>query len=95
MRDWAWNEAVKPQRNPVLPWRAIDDCTVVIDPDAGEVHELNSSAALLWELADGTRSLDEIASEVERAFDTDTAGAARDAREFYDGMEKKALLRWV
>ena len=44
---------------------------VLHDATTGKVHFLNTTAALVWDLCDGTRSLDELCAEVARQFDRD------------------------
>jgi PqqD family protein of HPr-rel-A system len=46
----------------------IDDETVVYDPKTGEVHYLNATAALVFELCDGSGSVAEIAGDLADAF---------------------------
>ena len=38
------------------------------DGRSGKVHFLNRTGALIWDLADGTRSVDQMLSELARAF---------------------------
>ncbi|MGQ0551675.1 MAG: HPr-rel-A system PqqD family peptide chaperone [Planctomycetota bacterium] len=38
------------------------------DPATGQVHFLNESAALIWELCDGTRTVSDITQEVARLY---------------------------
>jgi len=37
-----------------------DDCAILFDPDAGSVRILNVTAAAVWQLLDGERSVDDI-----------------------------------
>ena len=46
----------------------IDDEKVVYDPRTGEVHYLNATAALVFELCDGSGSVQEIAGDLAEAF---------------------------
>jgi hypothetical protein len=46
----------------------VDDGLVVHDVEAGRVHHLNLTSALVFDLCDGARGVDAIAAEVAAAF---------------------------
>jgi PqqD family protein of HPr-rel-A system len=46
----------------------IDGEAVVYDETTGELHHLNPSATIVLSLCDGTRSVDDMATEVSEAF---------------------------
>lgn len=84
-----------PQKNTELIWRALDDGTVIIDPDKGDMKVLNQVGARAWELADGTRSINQIASLISQDFKVTTADALADLTEYFSDLEKKGLLSWL
>lgn len=83
-----------PIRTQNLPWRQIDGRAVIVQPARGRVHDLNPTATLLWERADGKASLDEIARAMSENFEVEFAEARADAREFYSALEGHGLIRW-
>jgi PqqD family protein of HPr-rel-A system len=60
--------ALNPRARGDLDRVEIDDETVVYDPTTGEVHYLNATAALVFELCDGSGSVQEIAGDLAEAF---------------------------
>jgi hypothetical protein len=49
----------------------------------------------VWELADGTRTVDEIAGVLAGEFDVDLAHAQESATQFVDELATKGLLAFV
>lgn len=92
-RKVCFNSLMYPKRTEKLPWREIDGRAVVIQPGAGKVHDLNEVGALLWTLADGSRTFDQIIDTVVERFDIQPAQARMDAREFYEGLEELGLVK--
>lgn len=84
-----------PIRTERLPWRQIDGRAVVIQPSAGKVHELNPAGTLLWSRADGTRSVEALASELAQEYGISAELARADAVEFFRSMETLGLLSMV
>jgi hypothetical protein len=62
------------RRDQLLTQR-IDEELVVYDERTHEAHRLNRTAALVWELADGRRTVDEIAASLRDMLGVDEAGA--------------------
>jgi|SRR5436853_1400103 hypothetical protein len=56
--------APSPHRRPDLIERELSDELVLYDPESDRAYLLNRSAAAIWDLCDGTRSLEEIAREL-------------------------------
>ena len=52
----------QPRRAESLEVNEAEDGLVVYDPTHDQVHHLNASAALIFDLCDGTRGVDEIAA---------------------------------
>ena len=86
-------EAMKPERTEPLPWREIDGRAIIIHSGPGEIHELNSTATMLWKEADGSLTIDEIAERLTEEFHVDAETARRDAAEFYRELEARGLVR--
>ena len=67
-------------------WRDLGDEVVILDEAGTQVCMLNKTAAMVWMLADGTRTLDEIAKSVCQRFDVGLEAALADVREFSDQL---------
>lgn len=81
-----------PCRRPEIAWRVIDGEAVVVHPRAGLVFPFNPVATRCWELADGTRTLEEIIAVVTEEFDAPGAQIAEDVRRFVQDLQQKGLL---
>jgi hypothetical protein len=82
----------KPIRTDRLPWRQVDGRAVVINPRMQEVHDLNPAASVVWSLADGSRTVDELARELTERFDVAPETALADTREFISALEDRGLV---
>ena len=58
-----------PVRDEGIVWRDIADEVVLVEKDYTTIHVLNKTASLIWTLADGTRHVDDIVSEICNRFD--------------------------
>lgn len=72
--------------------RPVDEDLLLYDTFSDEVILLNGSAALVFELCDGTRTADEIAEEVARPFGRDAGRVARDVRSVLAEFAASGLL---
>jgi len=57
-----------PKRSAKAAWQVVDHELVILRTDAQELMGVNESARHLWELVDGTRDLDMIATELARHY---------------------------
>jgi Coenzyme PQQ synthesis protein D (PqqD) len=60
-----------------------------------EVYKLTEVAADIWQLADGTRSVAEIATALTERYDVPEDTALRDVRALMDELDQARLLTWV
>jgi len=81
-----------PERNPHLAWRKIDGDTVIISPEDSHVHELNETASLIWQHADGKHSVDDIAKIVSAGYEVALDAARKDVNELIEILSSKGLL---
>jgi len=71
-----------PRRREDNTWRDIGGEVVVLNEEGTQVCLLNKTAALIWTLADGTKSTEEIAQDVFDRFDVSFQAAMADVQEF-------------
>jgi len=62
--------------------RLIDDEAVIVLSESGDVEVLNAVGARIWELADGTRTIAEIAQRIEAEYSVASAQAVADVQAF-------------
>jgi hypothetical protein len=74
-------------------WRRIGDDIVVISDDGLATHVLNKTAALIWELCDGTNGIDEIAARLTERFDVSEEEVKADVQEIIDKLLKLEILK--
>ena len=86
--DWA--EAL-PVRKPV-PWQALDTEALLVDVKGGLLYPLNTVGARIWELCDGTRSVDEIVVALAAEFDAPETTIRADAVEFIERLADAKLV---
>ena len=79
-------------RNEDIVWRRIEDEIVAIGSDGFTVHVLNKTAAYIWDLCDGTKSLDEIAVCLCECYDVAPDEAIADVQDTIGKFEGLGLL---
>jgi hypothetical protein len=83
-----------PEKNPDLMWRSLDDGTVIINPEQGDVKVLNNVGARVWELVDGQRSVSQIAQEITQDYEISLDEANKDLQDYLKVMIGQGLLQW-
>ena len=73
-------------------WRDIGGEVVILDEDGSQVCLLNKTAALIWTLADGTRTMEEIAESVYQRFKVSFQEAVADVQEFSAQLLEAGLV---
>jgi hypothetical protein len=66
------------RRSASLIAREINGEFVVLDTAANKVHQLNSTASLIWRCCDGSASHENIAAVLTQTFDVETSLALQD-----------------
>lgn len=66
--------------------RVVDGAAVIILADAGEVNVLNPVGTRVWELIDGTRSIEDIIGVIAREYAVSPADASRDVLAFVEEL---------
>jgi len=81
-----------PQRRPDLMTRLIEGETVILDREAGKVHQLNPVASCIWNSCDGSSSVDSIAERLVASFDVTPQTALRDVEAMLQEFQGLGLL---
>lgn len=81
-----------PKRRSDVSARLIDGETVVLDRQAGLIHQLNHTASYIWERCDGHATVSDIAHQLAQAFDVDLTVATRDVRTMVTQLQALHLL---
>ncbi len=75
-----------------LAFRRVAGELFVVDAARSELHELNGTAAVVWEGLAAGRTEDAIVKAVTAEFDVDAASARADVRAFEAELRKAGLL---
>lgn len=81
-----------PAPHPQVAWRMIDGEALLVLADAGEVAVLNGVGSRIWQLADGSRSIDDIITVIVAEYDTTADEAGRDVVDFIEQLVKEHIL---
>jgi hypothetical protein len=85
-------DSSRPAARPDLVQRQVEEDFFLYDPIADKVILLNASAALIFDLCDGTRTPDQIAEDMARLFESDLSRVAGDVRETLAEFATSGLL---
>lgn len=72
--------------------QAVDDELILFNPATETYFTLNRSAREVWELADGTRSLDEIARDLGSRYGMSAESLRDDVTTIVDGFVEAGLI---
>jgi hypothetical protein len=84
----------RPVRAATVASRVYGNDAVVISPDEGMVRMLNPTATRIWQLADGRRSVDEIAAILTAEFDVELSQARQSTIRLLTELSDKQLISW-
>ena len=84
-----------PTHHPQTAARVFSGEAVIITPAENTVRMLNAVGSRVWELADGTRTVEAIAGVLTQEFDVDLAQARESATQFVDELAAKGLLTFA
>lgn len=87
----SWLDA-KPNKHPRTASRLVDGQAVVVLPEESVVKVLNPVGSRVWELADGTRTVREIAQTIYQEYDVDREQAEKEVVEFVAEMTQAELM---
>lgn len=84
-----------PQRKDTLTHEVSDtDEVVIYDGNGPQLLVLNDTAAGIWLMIDGTRSIDAIITEILSHLDAERATVTRDVIAFLGQLEQRKLITW-
>jgi hypothetical protein len=86
-----WLDA-QPDKHPRTASRLVDGEAVIILPEEGVVRMLNQVGSRIWDLADGTRPVRDIAETIYGEFDVEREQARKEVVEFIQQMVEGELL---
>ena len=84
----------KPIHHPQTASRVFSGEAVIITPAENKVRMLNPVGSRIWELADGTRTVDAIATMLAAEYEVDPAHARQSTQNFVADLVAKSLLSW-
>jgi methyltransferase-like protein len=84
-----------PRRKDTLTHEVTDtDEVVIYDSNGPQLLVLNDTAAGVWLMIDGTRSVDDITAEILNHVEVGRATVTRDVIEFLGQLEQRELIVW-
>jgi hypothetical protein len=82
----------KPVRNKNTISRKIEDETLVLDLHTKQYHILNETAGKIWELSDGTHTVEDIAEEICKEFEASVDIVKEDVLHTLEGLSKVGVI---
>lgn len=82
----------RPKRRADLNYRTIDGATLILNREAGRLHQLNPTASFIWDCCDGNSNLAEIVDRLAGAYEVDSNTARRDVEEVLSSLQSSKLL---
>ena len=83
----------QPVRNDANAVREIEGVAFILEPDTGMLHSFNSVGCRIWELIDGTRTVEAIVAVISDEFEVDHRTALDDALSFLGELQEKGIVR--
>ena len=86
--------AITPRRNASFIWRKMGAEAILFNPSNNETYMLNQTGTAIWELCDGTHSLEDIVDAIADRYETgkEKAGVLQDTVEFIKEGDKGGYL---
>lgn len=80
-------------KNKELAYRNIEGQIVILTPEDGMLHNLNSVASRVFELANGKRKIKDIAKSIYEEFEVGENIAIKDTVDFIEDLVHKKMLK--
>lgn len=88
-------EGTRPCHHPRAASRLFEGEVVIVHPDTNMVRMLNPVGSRIWELADGTRTISEIAAALVEEFEVELEIAHQSVSDFVEELRSKDILTLV
>jgi len=75
-----------------LPWRTIEDNTIIVDLDREKVIDLDGAAKTIWDSIDGNNSMDDIVSALTEIYSVSRKNALEDTVSFAEELLERGLI---
>jgi hypothetical protein len=82
----------RPRQRPHIESEPLDDDAVLIDLVSGDYHVLNRTGFAIWELCDGTHSIDELAEIIADVYSIDYDRAVDDVTSLIERLRGADLI---
>ena len=73
----------------------MEDGTVIISPEGGQVRVLNDVGTLVWRLIDGQNTIHVICNQVTQEYEISAADALNDVEDFLLELDQRDILTWL
>jgi hypothetical protein len=83
----------RPARNDANAIREIDGVVFILEPDTGELHSFNDVGNRIWQLVDGSRTVEAIVAVISDEYDVDHRAALDDVFAFLEQLQEKGIVR--
>ena len=77
-----------------LIWRQVDENTVVVSPQSGEMRVLNGAGSTIWQLLAEKKGLDDIVTHLVAHYAVTPEQARQDLQAFLADLDERHLLEW-
>ena len=84
-----------PVRSASAAWQVVDSELVILRTDARELVGVNDAARRVWDLVDGTRTVEQVAAELAASYGEPSDRALDDVRSFVAELVELNLLALV
>ena len=84
----------RPAHHPRTASRVFSGEAVIITPAENVIRMLNPTGSRIWELADGTRTVDEIVDVLVDEYDVDFTRARQTTLDLLSELDEKGLIAW-
>ena len=83
-----------PKHHPQVISRAVDDETLLLKLDTGQVSLLNEVGGQVWQLMDGSRKLADIIQTMGMSYGVDQHRVEADLQVFIQDLADRDMLAW-
>ena len=88
------NKKTTPKACDNLNARIIDGETVILNRSSDQIHTLNSTASVIWEMIESETSSDEMISKLTDSFDISSETASADLDAILEELIKLELIKY-